>query len=153
MGVSTDGQICFGIVFEEGTEFPWEGDIEDWWLREVKKFRNTRELYNEDGGYLNGVVPTEDEIGDYYQERREFMKNNPCPVSLVNYCSGDYPTYILAVPSSVKVCSRGFPTKLRVEDFVVTEKQIQSLKDFCSEHGLQVGPDEEPAWWLSSYWG
>ena len=26
MGVSTDGQICYGIVFEEGHEFPWASD-------------------------------------------------------------------------------------------------------------------------------
>ena len=37
MGVSTDGQICFGIAFEECTEFPWDseeydGDIDAWWL-------------------------------------------------------------------------------------------------------------------------
>jgi hypothetical protein len=36
MGISTDGSVCYGILFDEGFEFPWddeenEGYIEDWW--------------------------------------------------------------------------------------------------------------------------
>ncbi|KKM61996.1 hypothetical protein LCGC14_1526060, partial [marine sediment metagenome] len=26
MGVSTNGQICYGIMFDEDTEFPWDED-------------------------------------------------------------------------------------------------------------------------------
>jgi hypothetical protein len=36
MGISTNGSICYGILFDEDFEFPWddeenEGYIEDWW--------------------------------------------------------------------------------------------------------------------------
>ena len=37
MGVSTDGQISFGILLDEGVETPWDDekyafDIEKWWV-------------------------------------------------------------------------------------------------------------------------
>lgn len=41
MGISTDGEICYGIIFEDGYEFPWdidhEGDPEMWWISEILK--------------------------------------------------------------------------------------------------------------------
>jgi len=41
MGVSTDAQISFGVMFPEGYEFPWEKDEYDWdintWWKILKK--------------------------------------------------------------------------------------------------------------------
>ena len=59
MGVNTDGQICFGIKFEEGDEFPWEDvdgdyDLEEWWRR-VNGYTNPHESpWDEKGGYKEG---------------------------------------------------------------------------------------------------
>jgi len=52
MGISTNGQLHFGIKFEDGFEFPWDfddemksswrsDDIEHWW-REVNGFINPK---------------------------------------------------------------------------------------------------------------
>lgn len=43
MGVSTDGQLSYGVVIKEDYELPWEntlhnGDIDDWWL-DVRGFK------------------------------------------------------------------------------------------------------------------
>lgn len=110
MGVSTDGQICYGILFEEGVEFPWDderfdGDMDDWWLFEVLKFRHSFEIYDPDGNYIDGTRPSQERISEYYNESREFLKANPCPVTKVTHCSCDYPMCILAVPHTFKYAS------------------------------------------------
>jgi hypothetical protein len=66
MGVSTDGQIGYGVVFEEGYKFPWDkypsGDIEDWWTEEVLGFKHSFEIYDIDGGYIGGQEPSRERI-------------------------------------------------------------------------------------------
>ena len=101
MITSTDGQICYGVAFEEGFEFPWgDGEIEDWWSYTVHGFNPSFELFDADGNYLNGREPSKDEIRRYFEERQVFDAAHSLPVSLVNYCSGDYPMYALVVPIS-----------------------------------------------------
>jgi hypothetical protein len=155
MSVSTDGQICFGILFEEDFEFPWSQeeyfhDIEQWWLEEILQYKPPFKLY-EDGGYIGGIKPQQEKIDEYYEHQNNFEKKNPLPVSLVNYCSRDFPIYILAVPSSVVGCCRGFPTKFKLEDLVVTEEEINKLVQFCKDHNIEY--ESSPQWYLSSYWG
>lgn len=89
MSVSTDGQLCYGILCGEDIEFPWDdqqydGDIDLWWATIC--------------GFL------------YDQEYLDFLTNHPLPVELVNYCSAGYPMYILAVPLSGTSARRGYPT-------------------------------------------
>lgn len=154
MGVSTDGQICYGVKFEEGYEFPWDidhdGDIEEWWLA-VKGFKPSVEVYDSDGEYINGIEPEESVINNYYQEKRDFVKANPRPVEEVNYCSGNCPMYILAIPSSCKSNSRGYPESFKPEELAVTDEEKSGLAAFIEEYELE--PESEPGWWLSSYYG
>lgn len=158
MGVSTDGQICYGILFEDGYEFPWDedGDIEDWWndIHGMKDWKPTVEIYNSEGNYLNGIKPSKEAIDAYYDERRAFKESlsiPPLPVEMVNVCSGDYPTYILAVPSSSKSASRGYPQEFDPQLLKVSEDELQALLGFCDKYELEY--DGEPKWYLSSYWG
>lgn len=154
MGTSTDGQICFGIEFEEGFEFPWDelGDIDDWWTREVQGFRHSFEIYDDNGEYLNGARPEQDVIDRYYEEQRKFKEENPkLPVELVNYCSGSVPMYILAVPRTSLSCRRGYPIEFDPSALMVTEDEKEALLQFCKDHGLEH--DAEPKWLLSSYRG
>ena len=70
----TNGQICFGLLFEEDAEFPWDehnrwDDIDDWWLSYVLKWLPTNELYDKDGEYLGGVKPPDETINKYYKEK------------------------------------------------------------------------------------
>lgn len=148
MGQSTDGEISFGYIFEEGFEFPWDqyDDIEDWW-RDVNGFAPTFYPYNEEGGHKPGV--TKDQIDAYFDEKREWVKNNSFPVQLVNYCSGECPMYILAVPGSVLTANRGYPKV--ITEMTVTNEQKAALLDFCVKYEIDL-EEQEPLWRVSSCW-
>ncbi|MEO8298773.1 MAG: hypothetical protein ABI574_13300 [Burkholderiales bacterium] len=154
MGTSTDGQICFGITFEEGHEFPWNkvdeyAEIEDWWAYDVHGLKHSVELFDGAGNYLNGREPSKEEKRRYFDEIRAFKDAHPLPVTLVNYCSGDCPMYVLAAPGSVRKASRGNPTEFDPSALCVAAEEVEALTRFCQEHGLEG----EPKWLLTSYWG
>lgn len=155
MGTSTDGRISFGIAFEEGFEFPWEADpndfnddIEDWWIYKIHCFKHSREVYG-DGGRLPGV--TDEDVSAYWAEKREFAQKHPLPVRLVNYCSGDFPMYIIAVPSSCLNNNRGYAVEFDPASLTVTDDERAALLKFFTDHGIEVS--SEPKWLLTSYWG
>lgn len=156
MGVSTDGQIGFGVVFEEGYEFPWDKhtseDIDDWWTEEVLGFKHSFEIYDEKGNYIGGEKPPQETIDRYYKEWSDFRDSHPkVPVELINYCSGDYPMYMLAVPSSCKSNSRGDAEEFDPAALRVTDAEKQTLLDFCKKYKLKY--EKGPGWYLTSYWG
>lgn len=157
MGVSTDGQICFGIALEEDTQFPWDtdehdGDIEHWWIYEVHGYKSSFELFGPYGEWLNGVEPPASRIDEYYDAKCAFKAALPSlPIELVLHCSGDYPMYILAVPRTVKVASRGYPEEIKPDEMVVTEDECNLLIAFCEKHNIEI--EDKPRWWLSSLWG
>ena len=145
MGVSTDGQICFGVLFEEGYEFPWDCeeydyDIDVWWDE------------------MNGFNPpfpfnsslSEEEQQKYFEYRRNFKKQHPLPVDTVNYCSCDYPMYILAIPKTWFIANRGYPVKFNPKELEVSQNEINNLLDFCEKYGLKF--IDGPVWFLSSNW-
>lgn len=157
MSTSTDGQLHFGIVFEEGFTFPWdveeghEGDIEKWW-ESVNGYENPNfNPFTEQGNYKQGVGKNDQRIDAWFEHSREWHKNNPTPIELVNYCSGEYPMYLLAL-SEVGFCaSRGYPEKISPNRLFISDEQRSSLVDFCKKYiADEVG---EPAWYLTSYWG
>ena len=155
MSVSTDAQICYGIAFEDGFEFPWDDDeqyddIDDWWLH-VLGFSRSFEIYDVYGEYLGGVEPSSERIEQYYQEQRDFENISPkLPVKLVVHCSGDFPMYILAVPRSCLRASRGYPEQFDFAPFSVTKAEREALLEFCKTYEIECA--DEPHWWLSSYW-
>lgn len=153
MGISIDGQICYGIVFDdEYEEFPWEEyDLEDWWLEQCG-FKPPIEIYTDDGEYVNGICPDQEVIDEYYRYGREFKKNNPMPIEMVNACSSDYPVWIMAVSGTIMGASWGYPEAFDPEKLIVTEAQKKDLIDFCNKYGIDI-TDKEPKWYLSSYKG
>lgn len=152
MGTSTNGQLCYGVAFEEDFEFPWgENGIEDWWAYTVCEFKPSLELFDSGGNYLNGRKPSKTELNSYFEERRAFDAAHPLPVTLVNYCSGDYPMYAVAVPSTVRTARRGSPTAVDPTSLVVTDDEHATLLKFLADHGIEA--PEAPAWLLTSYWG
>lgn len=155
MGTSTNGQICYGVVFDEEYEFPWDkehdGDIDNWWLYEVHGFKHSFELFDADGCYLNGRKPSGEESSRYFNESMDFAAAQPLPVVLVNYCSGDCPMYVLAVPGTVITARRGFPEEFDPASLAVTDSGRDALLKFCSDHGIELFQD--PTWLLTSYWG
>lgn len=155
MGTSTDGQINYGILFEEYFQFPWDeeydGNIEEWWMYKVHGYKNPFELFDEDGNYLNGVksTPEQDEI--YYGARRKFREDHPVPIELINVCSGDCPIYLLAVPSCSLSNSRGCPVEFKPDILKVSQEEHDKLIQFCKDHDIEFLGG--PKWYLSSYWG
>ena len=84
MGVSTNAQLCFGVLFDEDTEFPWDtedyaGDIEEWWLTEVCGYQPSVALFDAQGEYLAGRRPSEEALSHYFAEKRAFAKAHPVP--------------------------------------------------------------------------
>jgi hypothetical protein len=156
MGVSTNGQICYGILFDEDYDFPWQegdedDDIEHWWVYTVHGFKHSFELYTEAGDYIGGQRPAQDVLDRHYEEKHEFEKTIPgLPVELVNVCSCDYPQYILAVRGTEMTAYRGYPKVFNPASLTVTDEQKQALLDFCKAHNIEV--PSEPEWYLSSLW-
>jgi hypothetical protein len=145
VGTSTDGQLCYGILV--GEDLPWtEQDLEliEWW-REVNDCPVVSP-YTEAGEYKPGITN-----GDaYFELRHKWDDENPVPVEEVNFCSGDCPAYILAVPSTVKTAYRGSP--LEIDPVLIFPKDgEQALIDFCNRIDIVGRP--RPKWYLSSYWG
>lgn len=153
MGTATDGQICYGIAFEEEFEFPWSeyDDIEDWWVFTVLGFKHAVEIYNSEGECIDGARPAQALIEKYYSDIHVFKKAHPLPVKIVTYCSGDYPKYIIAVPGTCISCSRGEWVEFDPTKLVVIEEQKAALLQFCSDYGIEH--EQEPQWLLTSYWG
>lgn len=140
MGISSDGEIAFGIdLGEEGeVTLPWSDheEIEDWWA-EANGFLITHPEPNSD-----------DDAGweRWFDARAVFLAENPLPVQLVLHCSYECPMYVLAVPGTNVSASRGYPVEIKL-----TEPDPQPLLDFCKEHGIEV--DTKPAWLLFSVYG
>ena len=153
MGVSTNGQICFGVLCEEGQEFPWDeyDGEEEWWLK-ICAFKPSLQVYDLHGNRLPGI--TEAQCDKYWEEKRAFAEAHPLPVELVNYCSGDYPMYILAAKDTCQSASRGNAEEFAPAKLTVTPEQTEQLLDFCRKHiEWEGGNPPEPKWYLSSYWG
>lgn len=156
MGTSTNANICFGVAFDEGHEFPWdgefEGDLQQWWVFGVHEFKRSFELFDAGGNFLSHVDQNDKELlSRYFDEDRQFLKANPVPIEMVNCCSGDYPIYILATPSSIRVAARGDPLEFNPIDLLASEAEAKAMIEFFANHGIE--PGREPGWILSSYWG
>ena len=157
MSTSTDGQICFGVLIEEDADFPWEdeewdGDIEDWWLRGIHGYKPPFEMFDEYGEWIGGQRWPDEKREVYYRVKREFREAHPLPIELVNYCSAEYPMYIIAIPESCLTANRGYPKEFGPN---LVDRDVSNwcviLKHFCKAYGIEYKGD--PTWWLSSYWG
>lgn len=155
MSVSTDGQIHFGIVFPEDYEFPWLDDDQgedDWW-RSVTGFRPSFDPFTADGDYKPGVIIGDPRIDAYFDEQKQWDKDNPLPFVLVSYQTVDYPAYMLAVPGIGLVARQGHPKAFDPTALTVPEGAAARLLSFCATYGIDNGQGMEFRWYLSSFWG
>jgi hypothetical protein len=163
MGISSDGQICFGIAFEEEYEFPWQnekwdGYEEEWWLYGVCGYKPPFEIYDESGEYIDGKEPTKEKKDAYYSHYRDFEEKHPMPVEIVRHCSYDYSMYIVAVKGTYIENSRGYPVKFDPQNLSITDEQKKVVVDFCEKYCQPVdeytdAPEFEPYWYLTSMYG
>jgi hypothetical protein len=164
MTVSTNGEISFGILFEEGYEFPWDdekydNDIGEWWL-EVNEYKPPVEIFDERGMYIDGKAPSKNALEEYFEHRSKFIGEHPLPIEQVNVCSDEYPRYIIAIPGIGHCARRGYPEVFNPLDLpeLITEEKVQALIDFCETYlhdpdGWCEFPEMTPKWYLSSFWG
>lgn len=157
MGISTDGQICFGILLDDGIELPWDaepydGDIDEWWIREIHGFKPSVEIFDESGMYLNGVAPDQALIDQHFTEISAARTAHPLPVELVNVCHSDEPIWIVAVHDWLLTANRGCPVSFNPADLVDTKQMRDALRDFVALAGIDTG-EQQPNWWLSSNMG
>ncbi len=159
MGVSTDGQLSFGILFEENYFFPWDkhrlgeyssgqGDIEEYW-KKVNGFVNPAEdPFDEKGNYKTGFSSDHPGTKEWYSNEHDWRLNNPIPIEIVNYCSDDCPMIILATKHIS--CGRGYPTVIDLDFLNINiEEERKKLFDFLSICGIET--TEKAKWYLSSY--
>lgn len=152
MTVSTDGIICFGVLIDEDVKLPWDDyAFDDWWIETVHGYEPPFQLYDSDGEYLNGVKASKEETTQYYAHRRDFEKEHPQTIQPVNCCHSDYPIWILAVPSSVRRCHRGYPLPIMPSNLKVEKEEWDTLHQFCVQFGIEI-KDNSMGWWLASYW-
>ena len=159
MGTSTDGQLSFGVVFEEGYEFPWDadqygGDLDEWW-QSISGYDNPHKPFNEHGEWNPGVTRESQVYKDYSAYRKKWKEENPnpigCdgPVELVNYCSDGCPMYLLL--SKHYSAKRGHPENVDVDTLRNTDEAYQALAEFLDRFDIHT--EDDPQWWLTSYWG
>lgn len=175
MGVSTDGELAFGIDF--GDENPLLERDEDGDLIELDDDEDSSDLgeflarkTGLENPYLT-KLPHEVNHGASHMYE-DWKKENPwfegeakayfdakgkledaSPVEIVMHCSYDYPMYILALKGTHLFASRGTPKKVNFErlNSLVTEEKLAEARKFCAEYGLPefYGAD----WLLFSMWG
>lgn len=153
MGISTYGRLAFGVVFDADYKFPWDsqrdGDIEDWWLYEVHGFKHSKVLFDEQGEYLNGVRPPEDDIRQYFAEIAEFLQEHPLPVQEVTLDSVGSVRLMLAVPGTVTIAYGDEPSQILTCALTAPPPGQQvKLLGFCLEYGLMYS--RGPGWFLSA---
>jgi hypothetical protein len=151
MGVSTDGEISFGVLFEEGFEFPWDDYDEVSWWTTVNGYEPPCQPFTDIGEYAEGFTKNDPRVREYFEHHREWLQANPLPFTTVNYCSAEYPAYILAIPGTVKTASRGYPEKFDLDSLKVPSDKIDAFVAFCKKYLDMEAP--EMHWYLSSYWG
>lgn len=154
MSVTTAGQLCFGVCFEEGYKFPWDAhgyyDMDQWWLLETGWICDPElNPWTPEGEYKPGFSYRDPRVDAYYQSKSNWLKSHSLPVALVNYQSVEVPAYILAAPSTVKTAYRGYPEIVNPSALSVGDEVY--LLHFCSMYGLEFV--NGPAWFLSSFWG
>lgn len=156
MGQSTNGQICFGILLEDGIELPWdkdefEGEPWEWW-RKINGYKPLYECFTQDGQeYAEGFSRDDPRIDEMMDHQSAWDKSNPLPFEMVNVCSGDYPIWIIAVPKTVVTANRGTPLALTSEWLEEDLLVGHNLEEFCEKHDIKHA--DAPKWYLSSYWG
>jgi hypothetical protein len=161
MGISTDALLYFGFDFyneESGYgEIPWlnenEDNVHDWdsVYAEACGIIDESNLFNEAGEYAVPEGPERDrrdKIHDIYTEKKSKLIES-IGVEIGTHCSHEYPIWFVFLKKH-SYTDRGFPQAIDPKKLSVTEKEIESLKDFCLKVGIKF---KKPHWHLASYWG
>lgn len=146
MGQSTDGILTFGVDLGEYKDFMSikgdDGDYSHDWDDFLYKISGI-EKYD-----YSKLIEFEEALG----------------VELVQYCSCDYPMYILSVAGTTTNVSRGYVEEIDPIEMAISPAQVAVLKDFWDKYIVVEHPEydenyyedppewSEPKWLLASNW-
>lgn len=142
MGQSTDGILTFGIDLGEYKNFMSTKDVDGDYSYDWDEF-----LYS-----ISGI------------EKYNFIKlrdfEESLGIELIQYCSCDYPMYILSVPGTTTIVSRGYVEEINPTEMTISPKQIAALKSFWDKYIDVERPDndeddeyyEDPPEWVEPKW-
>ena len=152
MSSSVYAKLNFGVIFDEDFEFPWDDDkydnIENWWC-EVNDYKNPNfNPYTEDKEYKPGVTREDPRIDTWFQHQTDWLKANPIPIELVNYCRDSCQMFMLAVPEVGAEATRGNPKFVDFTLLVVTDEQKNDLLNFLKKYEIEY--DSSPEWYLTA---
>jgi len=177
MGMSSDGEIFFGVWLGEGNPMIPDYDSEEYEALTEEEIEALEEKYEEfDGEIVDLLVEAEGiynpwddrpegykynsssefpefeaKLDKYYEQRRELEDRIPVEMSPVGY--HDYPQWVLRLKGT-RVYAYGYgaePLDLDELKARVTPEKIEEAKAFCEAWGLP--PFKDPQWWLTSSYG
>ena len=147
MGISVYAKLSYGICIDY-TELPWgNDDIEDWWL-DVNNFINPIECpFTEDGNYKEGFYSEHQSVNKYFENIRNFHKENPIPIKIVY--DGNYDSEVHILTTKTMCSCRGESQDVDPDFFNDFQECHDKLVDFLEKYGIIT--EEKPRWILSSY--
>lgn len=146
MGISSDGQLTYGIALDEGEIPERMGLLIDLDEFEFDEFMDAdlRLDYWREG-------MSDEESSEYWAKRRAAHKAYPAAMEI--YCSYDYPMYIFRpnIEAANYRVSRGYVEAIDLAKLTegITTHALQRFKDWCEKWGVEG----EPKWLLSSLYG
>ncbi len=155
MGQDAEAKIVFGIDFGGSDDFPWDrkfdGDIEDWW-RSINNYVGLESPFDSSGNYKPGIKSYDKVVDDYFNERRQWLKDNPIPIEMVRYCSYDYPAYVMSVASETYRADWSDPAEVDPAELMKDQSEnAKIILDFCEKYGIEV--PSQPRWLLVAFFG
>jgi len=140
MVTSTNANIGYGIILEEGYNFPWDKKKYDrcyltWW-RKINKFKNPYEWKVDHAKAFDFEGKWEEKF--------------PIPFEVENYCSDECEMFALLVPGTTLVARRGYPETFNPNELKVPEESLNRFIKFLKDYKIDY---IELKWLLFSYWG
>lgn len=140
MGYTVSGTVFYGIPLggdEDGFEFPWDDDEEEWqdiWAKKIGIKKPDRDDFKSDDDYYKQLEP-------YWRETFKISDESVCDIAFSGY-DGFYTHYIEIKESGVE-SQWGEIVPLSPETKPEWDAQ---LKHFCEFLGL---PYSQPKWYVT----
>jgi hypothetical protein len=153
MGQSTNGVLFYGYCWEDQQEFDTDMDLV---VKAILKSRGRTDPWDE---HYNGDYQAyrrwadgegREEVSAWYDAAKQVKQE--LGVDWDTHCSGDYPIPYLYAVGSEKTAHRG--DREPVTSLDVDPAWREKLAAFLSSQGIGAPDgDNQPGWWLVSYWG
>ncbi len=140
MGISSNGQLSFGIpIGEEEEPLEFMGDFED--------FEDFVEHELGLPEWREGM--SDEESSEHWKRKRDALATYP--VTLESYCSYDYPMYLLLpnVDEASMMVRRGYLASFD-ELPKIDGDAVDAMQEWCKTHDIEW---IDPRWHLSSMYG